>query len=153
VILLVSLALAAATLVPVHHGGSPAIQNSVVGVVGHVIEPLVSPLGLDWRIGIGLATSVAARETIIGTLATLYGVEPDSRGLGLQAALHHELSPASAVALLIFFALAMQCVSTIAVVHRETNSWKWPALQFVYMGVVAYVAAYIAHFIALQLGG
>ncbi|MGB9104494.1 MAG: ferrous iron transporter B, partial [Terriglobales bacterium] len=147
VILLVSLALAVATHVPVHHGGSPAIQNSLIGVVGHVIEPLVSPLGLDWRIGIGLATSVAARETIIGTLATLYGVDPDSRGLGVQAALHHELSPASAVALLIFFALAMQCVSTIAVVHRETNSWKWPVLQFVYMGVVAYAAAYIGHFV------
>ena len=147
VILLVSLALAVATHVPVHHGGSPAIQNSLIGIVGHVIEPLVSPLGLDWRIGIGLATSVAARETIIGTLATLYGVDPDSRGLGVQAALHHELSPASAVALLIFFALAMQCVSTIAVVHRETNSWKWPVLQFVYMGVVAYAAAYIGHFV------
>jgi ferrous iron transport protein B len=153
VILLVSLALAVATHVPVRHGSSPAIQNSVIGTVGHVIEPLVAPLGLDWRIGIGLATSVAARETIIGTLATLYGVDPDSRGLELQAALHHELSPASAVALLIFFALAMQCVSTLAVVHRETNSWKWPALQFVYMGVVAYAAAYIAHFIALRLGG
>ncbi|MGA2000164.1 MAG: ferrous iron transporter B [Terriglobales bacterium] len=150
VILLVSLALAVATHVPVHHGASPAIQNSLIGTVGHVIEPLVSPLGLDWRIGIGLATSVAARETIIGTLATLYGVDPDSRGLGLQAALHHELSPASAVALLIFFALAMQCVSTIAVVHRETNSWKWPALQFVYMGVVAYAAAYLAHFVVVH---
>ena len=153
VILLVSLALAVATHVPVRHGSSPAIQNSVIGIVGHVIEPLVSPLGLDWRIGIGLATSVAARETIIGTLATLYGVDPDSRGLELQAALHHELSPASAVALLIFFALAMQCVSTIAVVHRETNSWKWPALQFVYMGVVAYAAAYIGHFVVVHLWG
>lgn len=153
VILLVSLALAVATHVPVHPGASPAIQNSLIGIVGHVIEPLVSPLGLDWRIGIGLATSVAARETIIGTLATLYGVDPDSRGLGLQAALHHELSPASAVALLILFALAMQCVSTMAVVHRETKSWKWPALQFVYMGVVAYSLAYVGHFIAVRLFG
>jgi len=151
VILLVSLVLAVATHVPVHHGGAPAIQNSVIGKLGHVIEPLVSPLGLDWRIGIGLATSVAARETIIGTLATLYGVDPDSRGLELQAALHQELSPASAVALLIFFALAMQCVSTIAVVHRETNSWKWPALQFVYMGFVAYAAAYLGHLVVIHL--
>jgi ferrous iron transport protein B len=69
----------------------------------------------------------------------------------LQAALHDELSPASAVALLIFFALAMQCVATIAVVRRETNSWKWPALQFAYMGVVAYAAAYIGHFVVVHL--
>ena len=153
VILLVSLALAAATHVPVRHGGASGIQNSVIGQLGHAIEPLVSPLGLDWRIGIGLATSVAARETILGTLATLYGVDPASRGLELQAALHHELSPASAVALLIFFALAMQCVSTIAVVRRETNSWRWPALQFVYMGVVAYAAAYLGHVIVVHLWG
>jgi len=97
-------------------------QNSVVGTLGHVIEPVVAPLGLDWRIGVGLVTSVAARETIIGTLGTLYGVDPDSRGLELQQALRRELSPASAVALLIFFALAMQCVSTIAVVRRETKT-------------------------------
>jgi ferrous iron transport protein B len=96
-------------------------------------------------------TSVAARETIIGTLGTLYGVDPDSRGVELQQALRRELSPASAVALLILFALAMQCVSTMAVVRRETNSWRWPALQFVYMGVVAYAAAYIGHLVVVHL--
>jgi ferrous iron transport protein B len=151
VILLVGLVLAVATHVPVHGGGSTGIQNSIVGTLGHVVEPVVSPLGLDWRVGVGLVTSVAARETIIGTLATLNGVDPESRGLELQAALRRELSPASAVALLIFFALAMQCVSTMAVVYRETNSWKWPALQFVYMGVVAYAAAYVGHAVALRL--
>ena len=143
VILLVSLALAVLTHVPVRRGSSPAIQNSVVGTLGHLIEPAVSPLGLDWRIGVGLVTSVAARESIIGTLATLYGVDPNSRGFELQQALRRELSPASAVALLIFFALAMQCVSTIAVVHRETNSWKWPALQFTYMTGLAYALAFL----------
>ena len=153
VILLVSLALAVLTHVPVHRGSSLAIQNSVVGTLGHLIEPAVSPLGLDWRIGVGLVTSVAARESIIGTLATLYGVDPNSRGVELQQALRRELSPASAVALLIFFALAMQCVSTIAVVRRETNSWKWPALQFVYMGALAYALAYAGHFIAVRLVG
>jgi ferrous iron transport protein B len=153
VILLVSLALAILTRIPVHRGGSAAVQNSVVGAAGHVIEPVISPLGLDWRIGIGLVTSVAARETIIGTLGTLYGIDPESRGLEMQQALRRELSPASAVALLIFIALAMQCVSTMAIVHRETNSWNWPALQFVYMGVVAYAAAYLGHFVAAHLFG
>ncbi len=153
VILLVSLALAVLTHLPLRRDGSAAMQNSVIGKLGHVIEPVVSPLGLDWRIGVGLVTSIAAREAIIGTLATLYGVDPDARGLELQHALRRELSPASAVGLLIFFALAMQCVSTIAVVHRETNSWKWPALQFVYMGVVAYAAAYLGHLVAVHLLG
>jgi ferrous iron transport protein B len=153
VILLVSLALAVLAHVPRHHGSSPAIQDSAIGMGGHIIEPAVAPLGLDWRIGVGLITSLAARETIIGTLGTLYGVDPNSHGLELQQVLRRELSPASALALLVFFALAMQCVSTMAVVHRETNSWKWPAVQFVYMGVVAYVAAYIAHFITLRVGG
>jgi ferrous iron transport protein B len=153
VILLVSLVLAVLMHVPVHRGGSSAIEKSVVGTLGRVIEPVVSPLGLDWRIGIGLVTSVAARETIIGTLATLYGVDPGSGRPELQQALRRELAPASAVALLIFFALAMQCVSTIAVVRRETNSWRWPALQFIYMGVVAYAVAYVGHFVAARLFG
>jgi ferrous iron transport protein B len=153
VILLVSLALAILTHFPRQRDGSVSIQNSVVGRLGHAIEPVVSPLGLDWRVGVGLVTSIAARETIIGTLGTLYGVDPDARDLQLQQALRRELSPASAVALLIFFALAMQCVSTIAVVRRETNSWKWPALQFVYMGAVAYVAAYLGHLAAVHLLG
>ncbi len=99
----------------------------------------------------GLVTSLAARETIIGTLGTLNGVDPDSRGLELQQALRRELSPASAAALLIFFALAMQCVSTIAVVHRETHSWRWPALQFACMGVVAYASACVGHWLVAHL--
>ena len=148
VILLVSLALAVLAHVPAHRGSAPPIQDSAIGIGGRMIEPLVKPLGLDWRVGVGLITSLAARETIIGTLGTLYGVDPNSHGLAFQEALRRELSPASGVALLIFFALAMQCVSTIAVVHRETNSWRWPALQFVYMGSLAYGLAYLGHFVA-----
>jgi len=82
---------------------------------------------------------------IIATLGTLNGVDPESHANDLQAALRHELTPAAAVALLVFFAFAMQCMSTLAVVRRETNGWKWPALQFGYMTVVAYVAALAAH--------
>jgi ferrous iron transport protein B len=148
VILPVSLALAIATHVSVHQEVAPGIQNSVVGSLGHAIEPVISPLGLDWRVGIALITSVAARETVIGTLGTLYGVDEQSHGLQLQQALRHELPPASAAALVVLFALAMQCVSTLAVVRRETNGWKWPAIQFIYMGLVAYAAAFAAHLLA-----
>jgi ferrous iron transport protein B len=153
VILPVTLGLAVLTHVPLREGAPPGIENSVVGELGHRVEPLVAPLGLDWKVGVGLMTSIVARETIIGTLGTLYGVDAESRAPELQQALRLELSPASAVALLIFFALAMQCVATIAVVRRETNSWKWPALQFAYMGVVAYALAFAGHFIAARLLG
>lgn len=145
IIMLVSLLLWAATNFPMHHGQPPAVQDSVVAKVGHAIEPAIRPLGFDWKIGVGLLTSIAAREVIIATLGTLYGVDPESHATDLQAALRHELSPAGAVALLIFFAFAMQCMSTIAVVRRETNGWKWPVIQFTYMTAVAYVAAFAAY--------
>jgi ferrous iron transport protein B len=145
VIMLVSLLLWAATNFPMHHGQPPAVQDSVVAKVGHAIEPAIRPLGFDWKIGVGLLTSVAAREVIIATLGTLHGVDPESHATDLQAALRQELSPAGAVALLIFFAFAMQCMSTVAVVRRETNGWKWPIIQFTYMTAVAYVCAFAAY--------
>jgi ferrous iron transport protein B len=145
VIMLVSLLLWAATNFPMHHGQPPPVQDSVVAWVGHAIEPVIRPLGFDWKIGVGLLTSLAAREVIIATLGTLHGIDAESHAMDLQAALRHELSPAGAVALLVFFAFAMQCMSTIAVVRRETNGWKWPVLQFSYMTVVAYVAALAAY--------
>lgn len=145
VIMLVSLLLWAATNFPMHHGQPPAVQDSVVAWVGHAIEPAIRPLGFDWKIGVGLLTSIAAREVIIATLGTLNGIDPQSHAVDLQAALKNELTPAGAVALLVFFAFAMQCMSTIAVVRRETNGWKWPILQFSYMTLVAYVAAFVAY--------
>ncbi len=145
VIMLVTLLLWAATNFPMHHGQPPEIQNSVVARMGRTIEPVIRPLGFDWKIGVGLVTSLAAREVIIATLGTLNGVDPESHATDLQAALRHELTPAAAVALLVFFAFAMQCMSTLAVVRRETNGWKWPALQFSYMTVVAYVSAFAAY--------
>jgi ferrous iron transport protein B len=91
-----------------------------------------------------LITSLAARETIIGTLGAIYGMDPATHKQGLQEALRHDLTPGGAVALLIFFAFAMQCASTIAVVRRETGGWRWPAFQFAYMGALAYGGAFIA---------
>ena len=145
VIMLVTLLLWAATNFPMHHWQPPAVQDSVVAKVGHAIEPAIRPLGFDWKIGVGLLTSIAAREVIIATLGTLHGVDAESHANDLQAALRHELTPAGAVALLVFFAFAMQCMSTIAVVRRETNGWKWPAIQFSYMTVVAYISAFAAY--------
>ncbi len=145
VIMLVTLLLWAATNFPMHHGQPPAVQDSVVATVGHAIEPVIRPLGFDWKIGVGLLTSIAAREVIISTLGTLHGVDAQSHSVDLQTALRHELTPAGAVALLVFFAFAMQCMSTIAVVRRETNGWKWPVIQFAYMTVVAYVSAWAAY--------
>ncbi len=145
VIMVVSLLLWGATNFPMHHGQPPAVQDSVVATVGHAIEPVIRPLGFDWKIGVGLITSMAAREVIISTLGTLHGVDPQGHATDLQAALRQELTPAGAVALLVFFAFAMQCMSTLAVVRRETNGWKWPIVQFSYMTVVAYISAFAAY--------
>jgi ferrous iron transport protein B len=109
---------------------------------------MIRPLGFDWKIGVGLVTSLAAREVIIATLGTLNGIDAESHSFDLQNALRHELTLPAAIALLVFFAFAMQCMSTLAVVRRETNGWKWPAAQFAYMTVVAYVSAFAAYRIA-----
>ncbi len=124
-----------------HLPAGTSLGESLIGRVGHFIEPVIRPLGFNWKIGIGLLTSVMAREVIVGTLGTLYGADPATQSLGLQAALRHDLTLGGAMALVVFFAFALQCTSTLAIVRRETNSWKWPALQFCYMSVLAYLAA------------
>ena len=149
VILAVSILLWALTSLPMHNGQPPDIADSVIAKIGHFIEPSIRPLGFNWKIGVGLLSSFAAREVIIATMGTLHGVDPESHQLALQEALKTDLSPAGAIALLVFFAFAMQCMSTLAVVRRETNSWKWPILQFLYMTAVAYVAAFAAYRITL----
>jgi len=131
---------------PLHHGQPPAIEQSIEAQIGHAVEPAIRPLGFNWKIGIGLISSLAAREVIVATLGTIYGMEgSNEQSAGLQKALRQDLSPGGAAALLIFFAFAMQCMSTIAVVRRETASWRWPAAQFAYMTAFAYVAAFIAN--------
>ena len=147
-ILIVAIVLWVMTYLPLKDGQPPAITDSVIGHLGHSIEPLIRPLGFNWKIGIGLFTSVFAREVIVGTFGTIYGVDPETRFMSLQEALRHDLTPAGAAALVVFFAFALQCTSTLAVVRRETNSWKWPAAQFVYMSVLAYLAAWVTHLIA-----
>jgi ferrous iron transport protein B len=148
------------SVVPFHHtvlaNGSSSTQfsdltTSLIGRLGHFIEPVLRPLGFNWKIGIGLLSSIVAREVIVGTLGTLYGIDPSTHALGLQAALRHDMGLGGAIALVVFFAFAMQCTSTLAVVRRETNSWKLPALQFAYMTVVAYTAALITNQVISRL--
>jgi ferrous iron transport protein B len=137
---------------PLSHGSAPALENSIEAKIGHAVEPAIRPLGFNWKIGIGLISSLAAREVIVGTLGTIYGMEgADEQSEGLQQALHQDLTPGGAAALLIFFAFAMQCMSTVAVVRRETGGWKWPAAQFAYMTVFAYVFAFLANRIVTAL--
>ncbi len=142
VILCVAIVLWVLAHLPLHNGKAPDLEHSFAGMVGKAIEPLIKPLGFNWKIGIGLIASLGAREVIVGTLGTIYGIEGDEKSTnwstGIQHALRHDLSAAGAVALLVFFAFAMQCFSTLAVVKRETGGWKWPAFQFSYMLVLAY---------------
>ncbi len=143
VILLVTVLLWVMASVPTQNGQRPPIAESLAGTVGRVIEPAIKPLGFNWKIGIGLITSLAARETIVATLGTIYGMDPDQQANDLENALRQDLTPGGAAALLVFFAFAMQCISTIAVVRRETGGWKWPIFQFSYMSAVAYISAFV----------
>jgi ferrous iron transport protein B len=144
VILGVAICIWGLTYLPPSHGD---IGGSYAGKIGHAIEPAIRPLGFNWKIGIGLITSLAARETIVSTLGTIYGVEGEDgeHSATLQQAIHHDLTPGGAFALLVFFAFALQCMSTVAVVRRETGGWKWPAVQFAYMTGLAYVCAFAAN--------
>jgi ferrous iron transport protein B len=151
VILTVSLLVWVLSNLPLHNGHVPQIEQSVIAHLGHAIEPVIRPLGFNWKIGVGLLTSVIAREVIVGTLGTIYGSDPATHAMTLQNALRLDLAPAGAMALLVFFAFAMQCTSTLAVVRRETNSWKWPAVQFIYMTIVAYASAFAVNQVLSKL--
>lgn len=127
---------------------SEKLANSYAGILGHAIEPAIRPLGFDWKIGIALITSFAAREVFVGTMATLYSVgeNPEDNDATLRQKMsgatwrdgHPVYTLASGLSLMLFYAFAMQCMSTLAIVKRETKSWKYPAIQFVYMTALAY---------------
>ncbi|MBW8746909.1 MAG: ferrous iron transporter B [Acidobacteria bacterium] len=145
IILGVTFAVWVLSVLPVHTGQFSALTDSVIGHIGHWVEPVIRPLGFNWKIGIGLLSSIVAREVIVGTLGTLYGVDPETHALGLQQALRGDMTLGGALALVVFFAFALQCTSTIIMVRRETNSWRWPAIQFTYMTVFAYTAALLTN--------
>jgi ferrous iron transport protein B len=126
--------------------GPPLIDQSALGQIGQVIEPAIAPLGFDWQIGVGLVSSLAAREVIVGTLGTIYGVQDASEtSLTLMENLRQQMDLGTALALLVFFVFALQCMSTVAVMRRETAGWKWPALQFGYMLFLAYAGAWVVN--------
>jgi ferrous iron transport protein B len=131
-----------------------ALSSSMAGQIGHAIEPVIRPLGYDWKIGIGLLTSFAAREVFVGTMAVVYDVGDDSaHSASLRDALRSQknadgtsvFTPLVCISLMIYYALAMQCMSTGAIVWRETNSWQWPLFQVAYMTGLAYVAALLVY--------
>ncbi|MBK0404384.1 ferrous iron transport protein B [Adhaeribacter sp. BT258] len=129
------------------------LESSYAGEFGHFIEPAIRPMGYDWKIGIALLTSFAAREVFVGTMATIYSVGAEEEEATIQQKLAMEkdengemfFNPARGFSLLLFYAFAMQCMSTIAVVYRETKGWKWPILQALYMTGLAYVSAWAAY--------
>lgn len=122
--------------------------------MGKSIEPVISPLGYDWKIGIAVISSFAAREVFVGTLATIYSVGDTDNEDTIKNKMQTEVNPktgakifnfASGISLLLFYAFAMQCASTLAVTKKETNSWKWPAAQLIFMSGLAYVMALLAY--------
>ncbi|MFN4852922.1 MAG: ferrous iron transport protein B [Bacteroidota bacterium] len=133
---------------------SEKLENSFAGILGKSIEPLIKPLGFDWKIGIALITSFAAREVFVGTMATIYSAEEDENHLTLKEKLRAQTNPESGkptyslavcFSLMIFYAFSLQCMSTLAVVKNETGGFRWPVLQFFIMGIMAYASSFAAY--------
>ncbi|MES2575537.1 MAG: ferrous iron transport protein B [Bacteroidota bacterium] len=132
---------------------SQKLENSYIGIMGKAIEPAISPLGYDWKIGIAIISSFAAREVFVGTLATIYSVGSSDNEATIKTKMAAEVHPetgekvfnfASGISLMLFYAFAMQCASTLAITKKETNSWKWPTMQLIFMSALAYFVALIA---------
>lgn len=128
------------------------LEHSYAGIIGKGIEPVIRPLGFDWKIGIALITSFAAREVFVGTMATIYSIGSNEDQTTIKIRMKEEINPetggprftpAVGFSLLVFYTFAMQCMSTIAVVYRETKGWKWPLIQLAYMSILAYVSAFV----------
>jgi ferrous iron transport protein B len=129
---------------------SQQLSHSYAGIMGHVIEPAIRPIGFDWRIGVSLVSSFVAREVFVSSMGTIYSVgtrdsDPDTVSTLLRSQLKKDpfFSPLLAVCVMIYYVLAMQCLSTVAVVYRETNGWKWPLFQLGYMTALAWVATFL----------
>ncbi|MFN8238866.1 MAG: ferrous iron transport protein B [Chitinophagales bacterium] len=135
------------------HIAAKRLEASYAGTMGRMIEPVIRPLGFDWKIGIALITSFAAREVFVGTISTLYSIGKDADNLTIKQKLQNEKNNEGmpvftmpvALSLILFYLFAMQCMSTLATVYRETKSWKWPALQFAFMSGLAYTVSLIVY--------
>jgi ferrous iron transport protein B len=130
------------------------LENSYIGIMGKAIEPAIRPLGYDWKIGIAIISSFAAREVFVGTLATIYSVGDADNDATIKSKMAAEIRPdtqekvfnfATGISLLVFYAFAMQCASTLAVSRKETNSWKWPLVQLFFMSGFAYISAFAVY--------
>jgi ferrous iron transport protein B len=135
-----------------------ALERSAAGRAGHALEPAIEPIGFDWKIGVGLLASLAAREVIVSTLAQIYAASEEESSL--REAIRSDVDPqtgepvfttATVASLLVFFVFALQCMSTLAVLRRETNSWRWPAFAVGYLLAVAYAASFATYRIATAL--
>ena len=139
----------------VYQLGAQRLEASYAGHLGHLLEPVIKPLGFDWKIGIALVTSFAAREVFVGTMSTIYSVGSESnQEMTIREKMKNEKDPATGLprysvpvgwSLMLFYAFAMQCMSTMAVVKRETGSWKWPLIQFAYMAVLAWLSSFTVY--------
>ncbi|MFZ4618918.1 MAG: ferrous iron transport protein B [Bacteroidota bacterium] len=144
-----------------HGNSSEKLAHSFVGRAGHAIEPALKPLGFDWKIGIGIISSLLQREVFVGTLGTIYNIEhADEGSTTLKQQMLNDKDPVTgsptfslltALCIMVYYVLAMQCLSTVAVVRRETNGWKWPTIQFVYMTLLAYSGTFITYRIGLWI--
>ena len=135
------------------HHSDVKLENSYLAKIGKQMEPVISPLGYDWKMGVGILTSFAAREVFVGTMSTLYSLDDDAPEKSVIEKMRSDVKPngekvfsfATGLSILIFYAFAMQCISTIAVVYRETKSWKWTAIQLVFMSGLAYLASMLVY--------
>jgi len=165
IILGVSIILWFLSTYPKKENFSPSVQleQSFVGRIGHFVEPLIRPLGFDWKIGIGLISSMLQREVFVSTMGTIYNVKDSDKGestISLGQHMKEDIDPVSghpvftvltAICLMVYYVLAMQCMSTIAIMKRETNGWKWPLFQFCYMTALAYCVTLIVYHVGLFL--
>ena len=141
---------------------SKQVEQSIAGRIGHAIEPVITPLGFDWKIGVGLVASFAAREVLVSTLGLVYGLGDgtDETSVSLRDSMRADersdgarvYTPLVGLSLLVFFVLAMQCMSTLAATKRETRGWKWPLVQLGYMTTLAYVASLLVYQAGRLLG-
>jgi ferrous iron transport protein B len=137
------------------------LRYSVAGRMGRIIEPVIEPLGFDWRIGVGILGAFAAREVFVSTLGIVFGIEEaDEKSVSLRSSLQNAqrpdgsplMSPLTGVSLMVFFVLACQCMSTLVVVRKESGTWRWPVFMFGYMSVLAYVASLTVYQVGSALG-
>ena len=162
IIMLISIILWFLVSFPKHNGESVSIKDSYAGKVGQLIEPVIKPLGFDWKIGIGLITSFAAREVVVSTLSTIYNVEDDGENkVNLKEAMKNDINPVTgknvftplvAISIMVFYVYAAQCVATFAIVKTETNTWKWPIFMIAYMTLLAYIMSFLVYNLGQYFG-